>query len=75
MISSEPDEMLNVIYTFSTMVSYASQIFEQLQNLVFYPLTDGTYSSVTITFRDQNNRDLPIVDTGDISATLIVRKR
>ena len=65
----------NVIHTFSTTVAYASQIVEQPQNLVFYPLTDGTYNAVTITLRDQNNRDLPIVDTTGISATLIVRKR
>lgn len=60
------------IYTFSPNVGYSSQIIIQPTELLFYKVLDQTYSSIEISFTDQNGRDLAILDT-NLVANLILR--
>ena len=60
------------IYTFSPNVQYTSQIIIQPTELLFYKVLDQTYSSIEISFTDQQGRDLAILDS-NIVCNLILR--
>ena len=63
----------STIYNFTSNVSYGSLISVIPNPQIFFPVADGTYSQLTITLVDQNNRPLPILDP-EINATLYFRK-
>jgi hypothetical protein len=62
------------IYTFSANTTYGSQIQIVPYQLIYYPVLDGWFNSITITLTDQNNVALTNVDP-NLVATLIVRNR
>lgn len=60
------------IYTFSPNVSYTQQIQVVPQNLLWFKTLDQTYQYIEVQFQDQQNRDVPILDT-NITVTLLIR--
>src|SRR6185312_12350443 len=63
------------IYTFNYgNISYGQQITIQPPYPFFYRVSDSQYQNITLTFTDENNAPLQIIDP-NITVTLVIRKR
>jgi hypothetical protein len=64
----------SVIYNFAPNVQSGQLIQEQPTNLVWLPVTQGKYNSISFTLLTDAFRPLPIVDPA-VSVTLLIRRR
>ncbi len=64
----------NVIYQFSPTVPYGSYITVQPNTPIFYDVNDGSPSSISVQFYDENYSPLQIVDP-NITVTLLVESK
>lgn len=64
----------DTIKIFTPNVTYGSQIIIDDFNLVWLPISERSYPNITLTFRDQNYRDLELLDN-QIIATILIREK
>jgi hypothetical protein len=55
-------------------VEYGSQIIISPQNVFYFPVVGNKFEEIVVTFRDQDNRDLQILDT-NITVTLVLKDK
>lgn len=64
----------DVVYSFNSTVEYGSQIVISPQNVFYFPVVGNKFEEIVVTFRDQDNRDLQILDT-NITVTLVLKDK
>lgn len=56
-------------------VTFGSQIIERPSRPTYFPIADGSYSQIVVSFTDQNNRPLLILDPTNTVIQLLLRDR
>ncbi len=65
----------DVVAVFSPNQTYGSLLRIEPQNMIWYPVFDGTYSSISIRFYDQSYNPLQIIDKTSCTANLVFKSR
>jgi hypothetical protein len=65
----------DALHVFTPTVGYGSQIIERPSRLVFFPIADGSYSQMTLTFSDGLGRQLGILDPTTTIVQLVIRNK
>lgn len=68
--STYPD----VLYSFNATVDYGAQILINPQHPFYYNVRANKVNEIVVTFRDQDNRDLGVLDTA-MTVTLLLKDR
>jgi hypothetical protein len=65
----------DVIAVFSPSQEYGSLLRVEPQNMIWYPVFDGSYSSISLRFYDQSYNALQIIDKTSCTANLVFKNR